>query len=138
MVFVLLLIGVVLISVAYKGTQHDLFAELAKDIPNFGIMAAAIVALGIVGFIPGLKPISRGLLGLVILVIVFNNYDKVIPGFKNTFVSLGGPKSNTQTSNSSAIKSNGSGFAIPGLESFPGLGDAVNSAIGSVGFGGGM
>ena len=105
MTFIVLLIGVILLAVAYKGTQGQLFSELKTDIPNFGIWAAAIVALGVIGFIPGLKPISRGLLGLVLLVIILNNYSKIIPGFEQTFSSLGGPSSNSSSSTTATSSS---------------------------------
>ena len=82
MAFLVILIGVVLIVAAIRNTQGDLFSALAADIPAFGVWAAAILALAMIGFIPGLKPVSRGLLALVLLVIVLRNYQGILSGFK--------------------------------------------------------
>lgn len=85
MIIVLILIAVVLIVAALRDTQGDLFAALKDDVPAFATWAAAIVALGALGFIPGFKTVSRGLLALVIVVIVINNYEKITAGFNNAW-----------------------------------------------------
>lgn len=83
MLIVVLIIGVVLIVAAVRNSQAALFAALTQDVPSYAVWAAAILALGMLGYVPGLKPVSRGLLILVILVIVLNNYQAVIAGFQN-------------------------------------------------------
>jgi len=97
MLLAVLLVGVVLIVVAVKGSQDTLFAALKEDVPHFGVWAAAILALGAIGFVPGLKPISRGLLALVIVVIIINNYQQILAGLKDGFTpgSSGGGGSGT-------------------------------------------
>lgn len=87
MILVALLIGVVLIVAAIRNSQDALFKAIATDVPEFVVWAAAIVALGVIGFIPGLKPVSRGLLALVIIVIVLNNYKNILSGFTNAWKS---------------------------------------------------
>lgn len=82
MAFLVILIGALLIVAAIRNTQGDLFSALGADIPAFGVWAAAILALALIGFVPGLKPISRGLLALVLLVIVLRNYQGIISGFQ--------------------------------------------------------
>lgn len=82
MAFLAILIGVILIVAALRDTQGELFSALLADVPAFGVWAAAIFALSLVGFVPGLKPVSRGLLALVILVIVLRNYQNIITSFK--------------------------------------------------------
>lgn len=82
MILVSLLIGAILIVAAIRDSQGELFAALKQDVPAFVVWAAAIVALGAIGWVPGLKPISRGLLGLVILVIVLRNYKQIIAGLE--------------------------------------------------------
>jgi len=57
-----------------------LFGALAQDVPAFMVWAAAVFAVGAIGWIPGLKPVSRGLLALVIVVLVLNNYQQIIDG----------------------------------------------------------
>jgi len=76
------------IVVAINDTQGDLFAALRQDMPQFVVWAAAIVALGIVGFVPGLKPISRGLLALVVVAIILNNYRNILAGFQNSWANV--------------------------------------------------
>lgn len=82
MTLVVLAIGIVLLVSAFRGTYGTLFTALGTDVPGFVIWAAAIVALGAIGFIPGLKPISRGLLALVIVVLIFQNYANILAGFQ--------------------------------------------------------
>lgn len=82
MAFLIILIGTLLIVAAIRNTQSDLFAALGSDIPAFGVWAAAILALAMIGFVPGLRPISRGLLALVLLVIVLRNYQGIVAGFQ--------------------------------------------------------
>lgn len=87
MTLIALLIGVVLIVAAIRNSQDALFKAIATDVPEFVVWAAAIVALGVIGFIPGLKPVSRGLLALVIIVIVLHNYKNILSGFTNAWKS---------------------------------------------------
>ena len=85
MILVLILIAAVLIVSALRDTQGDLFAALKSDVPAFGTWAAALIVLGAIGFIPGLKPVSRGLLALVIVVLVVNNYTAITKGFESAW-----------------------------------------------------
>lgn len=82
MAFLAILLAVVLIVTAIRDTQGTLFGALATDVPAFATWAAAIFALAAIGFIPGLKPVSRGLLALVILVIVLKNYNNILSSFE--------------------------------------------------------
>lgn len=85
MILVLIAIGAILIVAAFRNSQGSLFTALYEDIPAFVTWAAAIFAIGAVGFIPGLKPVSRGILALVLVVIVLRNYQQIIAGFENTW-----------------------------------------------------
>ena len=85
MSLVALIVGVVLIVSAIRNSQGALFTALGTDVPAFVVWGAAILALGMIGFIPGLKPISRGLLALVFVVIVVRNYAGIIAGFKAVY-----------------------------------------------------
>lgn len=89
MILVLILIAIILIVAAIRDKQGELFGALKTDVPAFGTWAAAIIAIGLLGFIPGFKPVSRGLLALVIVVLVINNYDKILVGFNHTWQSSG-------------------------------------------------
>lgn len=85
MVLLALFIGAILIVAAVRNSQGALFDALYKDVPGYVVWAAAIFAIGAIGFIPGLKPVSRGLLALVIVVIVMNNYKKILAGFQDAW-----------------------------------------------------
>ena len=81
MILVALVIGAVLIAAAIRGTQGQLFAALGEDLPPFVVWAAALVAVGAIGFIPGIRTPARLLLGLVIAVLILNNYQAILSGF---------------------------------------------------------
>jgi hypothetical protein len=84
----LLLIGALLIVVAFQNTMGQLATELEADIPGFFVWVVAIAAILGLGYIPGLKQPSRWLLGLVVLVIVAVNYKTILAGF-TSFASTG-------------------------------------------------
>ena len=85
MIIVLVLIAAVLIVAALRDTQGDLFAALKEDVPNFGTWAAALIVLGVLGFIPGVKPVSRALIGLVFVALFVNNYQSIVSGFNRAW-----------------------------------------------------
>lgn len=98
MVLVAILIGAILIVAAIRNTQGALFSALATDVPAFVVWAAAIIALGAIGYVPGLKPVSRGLLALVIIVIVLRQYQQIIAGFQGAVSSGGASTGSTPSS----------------------------------------
>lgn len=83
MTLFLIIIGILLIAAAVRDTQGDLFQALKQDVPSFLVWGSALVAIGAIGFVPGLKTPSRVLLALIIVVLVVNNYQKIIAGFGN-------------------------------------------------------
>jgi hypothetical protein len=85
MVLIALAVGVILIVAAIRNSHADLFSAIAQDVPHFIVWAAAIVAIGVIGFAPGLKPISRGLLALILVVLILQNYRQVLAGFQNAW-----------------------------------------------------
>lgn len=122
MLLVALLIGVVLIVSAIRNSQAALFADLSTDAPGFVVWAAAIFAVGAVGYIPGLKPISRGLLALVLLVIVLKNYQTIIAGFQSAAAAASkSSASNAAPATTPAATgsgSSGSGVTLSSLTDF--------------------
>jgi hypothetical protein len=84
----LLLIGALLIIVAFQNTMGQLATELESDIPGFFIWMVAIAAILGLGYVPGLKTPSRWLLALVVLVIVLVNYKSILAGF-TSFATTG-------------------------------------------------
>lgn len=85
MLLIVLVIGAVLVVAAIRNSQGALFSALYEDVPGYITWAAAILAIGAVGFVPGLKPVSRGLLALVLVVIIMRNYQNIIGGFQSSW-----------------------------------------------------
>lgn len=81
MPFVLLAIGAIIVLAAIRNTHGDLGNALATDIPGFFKWALAIVAIGALGWIPGMQKISRMLLALVLVVLLLVNYRRLFAGF---------------------------------------------------------
>lgn len=82
MAFLAILIATVLIVAAIRNTHGNLFGALMTDVPQFAVWGAALFALAVIGFLPGLKTTSRALLWLVFMVIVLTNYRQIIAGFQ--------------------------------------------------------
>jgi len=130
MAFLALLIAVVLIVAAIRNTHGDLLSALGQDVPGFVVWGAAIFGVAVIGFIPGLKPVSRGLLALVVVVIVLTNYKNILAGFSQAWQNAP-----TQASGSSA--SNSGGDFLSGLESLGKMGGFdFSSLLGSDNSGG--
>ena len=71
-----ILLGAILIDLAFRGTEHEFAAQLGQDFgqgSQFIAWAAAIVILGAIGYVKPLDKVSTGLLALVILVMVIRN-----------------------------------------------------------------
>lgn len=76
MPFVIVAIGLVLLAAAYQGRQQELFSLIKQDFtgtPNFLTWIFVIGAIGALGYIPGLKPVSTAFLVLVIIVLFLSN-----------------------------------------------------------------
>lgn len=128
MAFLALLIAVVLIVVAIRGTQGSLFSALMTDVPGFAIWGAAIFALALIGFVPGLKPVSRGLLALVILVIVLHNYKNVLASFQGLTTNPTGATGSSSTSGSST-SGGGVGGVVKTASSVASTVDTISSVF---------
>jgi hypothetical protein len=89
MPFAILLIGALLVVVAFNNSMSALASELEADVPGYFKWAAAIAAIVGLGYIPGFRTPSRYLLGLVLLVILLSNNSQIIAGFQSFFASSG-------------------------------------------------
>src|SRR5262245_22093351 len=87
----LILVGGILIVVAFQNTMGQLAKELMADIPGFFVWVVAIAAILGLGYVPGLKTPSRILLGLVAVVVILTNYKQVLAGFQQFAASGGKP-----------------------------------------------
>lgn len=84
MPLLLIFVAGVLIVSAIRNTQTQLATELETDLPGFGAWALAIIGVGALGWVPGMRVISRWLLALVIVVLVVKNYSALFAGFAHT------------------------------------------------------
>lgn len=69
-------IGLLLIVSAVKNTQHELGQQLQTDMlgqDGFMAWAGAILAIGAIGYVPGLRLTSRYLLALLAVVLIVRN-----------------------------------------------------------------
>ncbi len=81
MPFVLAIIGAILVISAIRNTNGDLATALETDAPGYVTWAAAIAGVAALGFIPGMRTVSRMLLALVLVVLVLKNYQGILKGF---------------------------------------------------------
>ena len=124
MPFLLLLIGALLFIVAYQSTHGDLATYLKQDVPPFMRWAAAIAAIGALGWVPGMRDASRWLLALVLVVIVLTNYKQMLAGLQSVAgdqtASGGGNPTPAQAAaagqipTSAQIEGTGGGTLVPG------------------------
>lgn len=119
----LLIIGIILIVSAFRDTYRDLFTAVREDVPSFVVVAAAILAVGLIGYIPTLKPVSRGLLALIVIVLVLNNYKKIISGLNDAWQNpvTSAPADKGATVSSSSNSSSGMGDFSSMLNSSGGI-----------------
>lgn len=83
MPFALLTIGIVLIVVAVRGTQEEFIGLVKGDFSgpgNFFWWVVALLAVGSIGYVDRLKPISDGLLLLILLALVLTRGSPSYPG----------------------------------------------------------
>src|SRR5690349_13269195 len=66
---------------ALRNTQGQLADALRQDVPHFFSWAGAVVAIGLLGFLPGMRSVSRAFIALIFVVIVLRNYQGIIDGF---------------------------------------------------------
>lgn len=124
MSLVFLLIGVVVVVAAFRNSQTALFTAVGTDVPEFVIWGAALLAIGALGYVPGLKTVSKWLLGLVVLVLVVNNYQAISSGFTSAW------KNPPPSSGTSPTQSGNSGTSPAPTTSPDPLG--LNSILGPV------
>lgn len=121
MPFILIIFGLLAIVVGVRGTWREFLDLLKGDFAganNFFFWLVAIVAIGALGYLPRVRPISDALLVLVILVI-FLAHKGFFSQFQNVVKST-----ETATVSDSSTAYNANNGAFPAL--LPGIGDAAN------------
>jgi hypothetical protein len=132
MILVALLIGTILIVAAVRNSQGALFAALGEDVPAFVVWAAAIFAVGAIGFVPGLKPVSRGLLILIITVLILRNYKQIFTGFEGAWKNPPPPSQATDNATTSAAPSGANGAShLPDILNMGGVADNIAGNFGT-------
>jgi hypothetical protein len=133
MSFVLIVAGIVLLVSAVRDTQQYLFFLVAGDFlgaNNFIYWFLSIVAIGAIGYVPRLKPISDGFLILVILTLFLRKgafFDQFQRAIASTQASS--PRVSATSGGSSFVTVN----QVGGGGSGPGIG--VNAGGGGVNVG---
>lgn len=105
-----LFIGVIFLVAAVRGTQQDLFDLLKGDFTgphNFFQFALGIFAVGAIGYVKPLRPISNAFMVLLVLVLFIRNR-----GFFDQFVSAVGGGVGTPLRDSLAIR----GLDVSGIK----------------------
>lgn len=104
MSFALLIIGLMLVTVAVRNTQ-DTFVKLVKGDfsgpANFFWWVAALLIIGFIGYVPKLRPLSDGLLVLILLALVLSRGKPTNTGggfFNQVVLALKGTQSNSSVS----------------------------------------
>lgn len=119
MPFTLIILGVVLLVAAVRGTQDDLFALVKGDLTgpnNFIYWLVAILFIGSIGYIPKLRPLSITFMVLVVIVLVLarGNPNTSGGGFFQKFTDA---LKSTQTAQGATATTKGSAFStLPDLQ----------------------
>lgn len=107
MPFVLLIVGVILVVAGVRNTQTLLFSLLKQDFTGQGSFIpwfVVILAIGALGYIKPLKPITTAFLVLIIIVLFLSN-----GGFFQKFISATGIGNNGVSLSNPLTLSNGLG-----------------------------
>lgn len=106
MPFALVIIGLVMIVTGAKGTQNELSEQLVKDFTgegNFLYWIVSIGAIGSLGYIKSIEPLSRAFMALIIIAMVIRN-----GGFFDKFTEALTPPEKSDMAKSLGIDSIGS------------------------------
>jgi hypothetical protein len=121
MPFAFLLIGALVLVAGVRGTGKQLITLVKGDFTgtdNFAYWMFSILVIGAFGYVPELKPISRGFMGLVILVLFLKSGNSNNTGggfFKQFQVQAFGALPNTAVSATSTGAS-GTAFLSQNLD----------------------
>jgi hypothetical protein len=150
MPFVLIFVGLVLVIAAIEGTEQALGAQLKKDFSGQGsflLWAAAIVAVGSIGYVPELKKFSDTFLVLLLVSLLFSNpaalgsiaseiqsaaASPAPEQAADASVAPGAPSSTSSTSSTSSGSMLASIPVIGGLLGGTSTGSGANQAVGAV------
>jgi len=106
MSFALLIIGITLVVASVRNTQDTLIGLLAADFTgpaNFWYWIIALLAVGAIGYVPKLKPLSDGLIVIILLALILTRANPKAPrgGFFQQFTEALGTTTKASGSASS-------------------------------------
>jgi hypothetical protein len=122
-----LLVGLILVVTAIRGTTGDFASHLSQDVDSgFVKWLAAIVVVGLIGYIPGLKEPSRYLMALVAVVIFLTSgsgfLDQFAQQIENPPAPTQGQQAGASTSGASSNQTGlGSAVSVNDLANYGGL-----------------
>jgi hypothetical protein len=102
MPFVLLILGILFFIVSIQGTQGSFFSLIKSEFVgsnSFVVWAAALVIIGLLGYIKPIRPISHAFLVLIVLVLVLANGKNFVANFNS---AIRNPVAPSSTANASA------------------------------------
>lgn len=100
MPFALIIFGVILVAVGFKGSQDDFFGRLKGDFTgsgNFIYWVLSILVIGGIGYIPKLKGVSDAFLALILVVLFIGAGKKGFFAQFNSQIATGTTASTTST-----------------------------------------
>jgi hypothetical protein len=118
MPFVLLFVGILFFVVAIQGTQGTLFSLMKSEFVgsnSFVVWAAALVILGLLGYIKPIRPITHAFLLLVLIVMVLAGGSKFFTNFNSGIRSPAAPASGDVSGTVNPIAQPAAGSGAGGL-----------------------
>jgi hypothetical protein len=146
-----LVIGTILLVVAIRGNYAAFFSQLSGDLPGFMVWGAAIIGIGMLGYVPKFQKPANLLLALVFIVLIIKNngaYANFLAALKQAPPAQGGVPAYTtpvgpvpiQITGASTSAGSLAGKLIGGSDSGAGAGatDVLGGTATGTGFGGGV
>lgn len=94
MPFVLLFVAILFLVVAVKGTQGDFYRLLKSEFVgtnSFIPWAAAILVLGLAGYVKPIRPVTHAFIALIFLVLIIANGGQIFGQFNRALTAPEAP-----------------------------------------------
>lgn len=102
----MLLMGAIMLDSGLRGNAQNLFVQFEGDLKGFLNFGAIVVILGVAGFSPTLRPISKGMLLLVFVAYFLKNGKNIVSGIETAASTTGNstasPGANDKTTSQAA------------------------------------
>lgn len=94
------IIGFILIDSGVRGNAAAVGQQFASDVKGFLALCAVVIILGGLGAFKSLRPVTKGLLGLVFVVFCLRNGNQIVSGIESAVSAT------TDTNSSASTASN--------------------------------